>query len=77
MDIVRGATRCREDPPAQCHARHVPMGGFPACPGAVTVTATATGTGTDTGTGTGTVTVSATRVTFPPEPPQVEASRRE
>ena len=30
MDIVRGATRCCDVPPAQCHARHARCGGVSA-----------------------------------------------
>ena len=62
MDIVRGATRRCEVPPAQCHARHTRFGAVSAGSGvaADTVSATATATATATVSVSVSVTVSVT-----------------
>ena len=57
MDIVRGATRRCEVPPAQCHARHARCGAKSADPDSASVTVTVSATVTDTVTATGTATV--------------------
>ena len=52
--------RRRDVLPAQCHARHIPVGALPECPGTASVSATAMVSVTATATDSATVTATAT-----------------